>query len=83
VPLKPIVIEKTLPSGSKKKRAAAGTSQTVELAPPSIKHRKPSLYTWGTLSVDDLLQRMSSEGIMVAKPEPDSSGNCVIHLVSL
>ncbi|XP_065343585.1 integrator complex subunit 9 isoform X2 [Cloeon dipterum] len=77
---KPIVIEKPLASGSKRRRGAPTAVQTVELMPPSIKHRKPSTYTWGTLDIDDLLARMSSEGILVAKPEPDSNGNCVIHL---
>jgi len=81
VPVAPIVVEKTIATGSKRRRGGAGTSQPVEIIPPSIKHRKPSLYTWGSLDVDDLLARMSSEGILVAKPEPDSSGNCVIHLV--
>jgi hypothetical protein len=77
----PIVVEKAIASGSKRRRGGAGATQTVEITPPSVKQRKPSQYTYGTLDVEDLLARMSSEGILVAKPEPDSNGNCVIHLV--
>lgn len=46
------------------------------------KLKRPKRYTWGTLDLDELMRRITLEGITDAKVEHIPAG-CIIHLVSI
>lgn len=45
-----------------------------------ILNKKPSNYTWGSLDIDEFIQKITQEGITDAKVEQAASGY-IIHLV--
>lgn len=45
-----------------------------------ILNKKPSNYTWGSLDIDEFIQKITQEGITDAKVEQVASGY-IIHLV--
>lgn len=59
-----------------------GKRRRTDVPPPELRSSRPGEYTWGALDVEELLGRLTSEGILDAKHEPDAGGGCIIHLVS-